>query len=149
MTWDQKFIGMAELLASWSKDRSTKVGAVVVGPDNEVLAVGYNGFPRRVNDDVEERHARPLKYTYVAHAEANCVFNAARYGIPLKGTRLYLNFEPYPCPECTKAVIQAGIAEIIGPDRPFASSNPAWQESFRHSKQMLEEAGVKVRMVPV
>lgn len=145
MTWDTKFIGMADLVASWSKDRSTKVGAVIVGPNNEVLSVGYNGFPRKVNDDLDERHERPVKYQYTEHAERNSIYNAARHGIRLEGTRIYLNWEPYPCPDCTRAIIQAGIRSVVGPNRPFPGQS--WQESFKQSRAMMEEAGVEVRTV--
>ena len=76
---DDRFMNLA-YVAEWSKDRSTKVGCVVIGPDREVRSMGYNGFPRGINDEIERRHARPDKYT--EHAERNAIYNAARVGVP-------------------------------------------------------------------
>ena len=109
MNWDELFVKMAHLVSAKSKDPSTKVGCVIVGEGNAVLAVGFNGFPRGVDETDPARWERPVKYDFVAHAEANCVFNAARHGIKLAGATAYLNWEPTPCVECTKALIQAGI----------------------------------------
>lgn len=138
----QFFIDMAKLVASKSKDRSTKVGAVIVGPDDEVRSVGYNGFPRGVDDEEDSRHERPKKYLFVAHAEANAIFNAARVGIPTKGCTLYMNFYPCPCAECTKAIIQAGIVRIVGPNVPFPGKGEQWEASLAASEEMLREAQI-------
>lgn len=146
-SWDQHFIDMAELISQKSKDRSTKVGAVIVGPDNEVRSTGYNGFPRSVNDLDESRHERPTKYDYTEHAERNAIYNAARVGIPTKGCSLYLNWEPCPCSDCTRAVIQAGIVKVVGPNRPFGKPGTHWQDNFVHSKAMLAEAGIEIEVI--
>lgn len=143
MNWDEFFMSMAETAARKSKDRSTKVGAIVVGPDNEIRATGYNGFPRGVRDYVEERHERPLKYAFVAHAEANAIYAAARVGTPLKGCRLYAT--AWPCAECAKAIIQAGICEVIAPE-PDPAFKERWKESMDVSNAMFGEAGVVVRV---
>ena len=149
--WDVHYIRMAQLAADMSKDRSTRVGAIVVGDEHEVLSTGFNGFPRRVDDDVDERHERPAKYSWTCHAERNAVFNAARNGVALKGGTLYLNWEPYPCPECARAIIQSGIIAVVGPDVPFPGSKDKnsidWQEGFKITKQMFEESGVLCRIV--
>ena len=84
LVWDNRFLSMAKLIATWSRDRSTKVGAVIVGPNREVRSVGYNGFPRGVNDAIESRYERPGKYDWTEHAERNAIYNAARYGGPLR-----------------------------------------------------------------
>lgn len=145
LDWDNYFLQMACLVATKSKDRSTKVGAVVVGPDREIRTTGFNGFPRGVNDNIEARHERPLKYLLVAHAEANAIYNASRAGICTKDCVLYLNFAPAPCAECAKAIIQAGIVKIVVPrDRPFPGKGSQWEESIRVSKEMLAEAGVTI-----
>ena len=144
MKWHEYFVKMANLVASKSKDRSTKGGAVIVGPDNEVRSTGYNGFPRGVNDDIEERHERPTKYSFVEHAERNAIYNAARVGIPLKGCTMYFNFEPYPCTECAKAIIQSGIIRLIGSHIPFPGVNEQWKKDWEISKIMLKEAGVEI-----
>jgi dCMP deaminase len=162
--WHEYFIKMARLVSTKSKDPSTKVGAVIVGEDNEVLSTGFNGFPRGVAETVQypkgyapsvsdlppgkspgdllDRWERPQKYQFVEHAERNAIYNAARQGIRLKGSRMYLNWEPCPCVECTKAVIQAGIAQVIGPNKRFPGKGDHWQLEQDVAQQMLNESGV-------
>lgn len=147
MNWDRKFLDQAALVASWSKDASTKVGAVIVGPDNEVRSQGYNGFPRGVQDDVKERNERPAKYLFTEHAERNAIYNAVRANIPIKGCRLYLNYSPCPCADCARAIIQSGIVEVIGNDVPFPGKGEQWEASIAASKAMCDEAHVKWRIV--
>src|SRR3972149_4666305 len=106
MKWPEFFFALAALAAKKSKDRSTKIGAVVVGPDNEVRSLGYNGFPRGINDDVEERHRRPAKYLWSEHAERNAIYNAVRAGICLRGCTMYVH--SHPCVDCARAIIQSG-----------------------------------------
>lgn len=143
MNWDEYFMAMARLAAARSKDRSTKVGCVIVGPDNEVRSIGYNGFPRGIDDDLAERHERPEKYFWTEHAERNAVYNAARAGIPLKGCRAYVPW--FPCMDCARALVQSGIIELIAiePDK----ANPRWGEDFKRVGVLLGEAGVAVRYV--
>lgn len=141
MTWDAYFSKLAELAATRSKDRSTQVGCVIVGPDNEIRSTGYNGFPRGVDDAVEERHQRPEKYLWTEHAERNAVFNAARSGIALKGCRAYSTL--FPCMDCARALAQVGVVELIAP-RPDLSL-ARWGDEFRRVSVLLEEAGVGVR----
>jgi len=143
-TWDEYFLEMAEHVASRSKDRSTKVGAVIVGPDREVRSTGYNGFPRGVNDDLDDRHERPRKYLFAEHAERNAVYNAARAGIATKGCTLYVHSEPEPfppCSDCARAIIQAGIIRVVyrKPDVP-----DRWKEQCDAAFEMMTEAGVEV-----
>lgn len=138
--WDEKHLSLSREVASWSKDRSTKVGAVIVGPDNEIVSVGYNGFPRGVDDDIEERHQRPDKYKWTEHAERNAIYNFARRF--LKGCKIFLPW--VPCSDCARGIIQCGISEVVTdnidiPDR--------WKEDFKISIKMLEEAGVGIRLV--
>ncbi len=90
MNWDQYFLNIAEQVKEKSKDRRTKIGAVIVGPDNEIVSTGYNSFPRGIDDDVEERQVRPEKYYWFEHAERNSIYNAARIGVRLKDTKMYL-----------------------------------------------------------
>lgn len=146
--WHRHFFKMAELVASKSKDRSTKVGVVVVGPDNEVRSTGYNGFPRGINDDIEERHQRPAKYAWTEHAERNAIYHAARIGVSLKGCIMYFDSDPYPCQDCARAVIQSGIKTVIGRNIPFEGVGSQWKESCAIGKQMLEEAGVEIILLP-
>uniref|UniRef100_UPI0035253B42 deoxycytidylate deaminase n=1 Tax=Salmonella enterica TaxID=28901 RepID=UPI0035253B42 len=107
MNCDDYFINLARSVSERSKDRSTKVGCVIVGPDNEIRSTGYNSFPRGINDDAPERHARPEKYLWTEHAERNAIYAAARVGTPLKGCRAYLPW--FPCMGCARALVQSGI----------------------------------------
>ncbi len=147
-TWDRFFFKIAETVAEKSKDRSTKVGVIVVGPDHEIRSTGYNGFPRGVEDNVDERHQRPAKYMWTEHAERNAIYHAARTGTSLKGCTMYFNTSPYPCADCARAVIQAGIKEVVGRDMAFPGG-PRWDESLRVGEEMLNEAGVMITLLPV
>lgn len=164
MKWDELFIRQAMLIAEKSKDPSTKVGCVIVSDDNVVLSMGYNGFPRGIIEDEFEWHQythkealgdirftrwdRPEKYSWTEHAERNAIYNAARNGTKLAGSKMYLNFEPEAmCADCTRAMIQTGIKEIIGPNIPFGGKGVGTHYQLTYSGKMLEEAGVKVRVV--
>lgn len=147
MNWDELFIKQAELIAQKSKDQSTKVGCVIVGEGNVVLSMGFNGFPRLIDETIPERWVRPEKYVWVEHAERNAIFNAARHGIKLEGARAYMNWEPLPCSDCTRALIQAGIKEIIGPNKPFQGVGAGVHYHINHATLMLKEAGVIQRIV--
>jgi dCMP deaminase len=132
--WDKRFLRLAEHISSWSKDKSTKVGAVIATGKNEVVSFGYNGFPPGVNDSDERYDDRETKLAYMIHAEPNAIIVSKR---DLKGTRIYT--WPFgPCHECAKHIIKSGISEIITlkgwPER--------WDYSFGLGKKMLEEAGV-------
>ena len=111
MIWDNRFMELAEFVSQWSKDRSRKVGAAIVDSRNTIVSMGWNGMPRGVNDDVEERHARPAKYLFAAHAEANAIFNAAAIGTSTLGCTMYVTL--FPCDKCAMAIIQSGIAKVV------------------------------------
>lgn len=138
---DSYFMGVAEAVSVGSKDQSTKLGSVVVGPANEIRSTGFNSFPRGVNDFVQDRQERPLKYKWFVHAEANAVFNAARVGTPLDGSRIYCRW--LPCPNCAMAIIQSGIIEVIVSSFEVPER---WQGDMNLSREMLAEAGVIVRV---
>ena len=146
--WDEYFFDFAKVAASKSKDRSTKVGTVVVGPDHDIRATGYNGFPRGIDDDVDERHERPQKYEWTEHAERNAVYHAARVGVPLKGCAIYLDW--FPCTDCARAIIQSGIIEVVVDGRGYQEKEahwyPRWKASFDRAREMLCEAGVTIRI---
>jgi dCMP deaminase len=139
--WDERFMNLARHVAEWSKDRSTRVGAVIVGPSNEVRSIGYNGFPRGVDDDVPARHERPEKYLWVEHAERNAIYNAARAGISVAGCKMYLPW--FPCMDCARAIVQSGIETLVAiqPD----VNDPKWGEDFRRAIDLLKEAGIVVK----
>lgn len=148
MTWDEKFMGLAFTVASWSKDPSTKVGAVIVGPKNEVRSLGYNGIPRNVRDDIEERSIRPAKYMWFEHAERNAIYNAARVGTPIEGSTLYCLTTPAffgpPCADCTRAIIQSGIVRVVcrSGSEDYGKWAERWRESFETSLKMMDESHV-------
>lgn len=135
-----KFIAIADAVAQLSKDRSTKVGAIALGPSGEIRAMGYNGFPRGCDDSVEARHVRPEKYFWTEHAERNLVFNAARVGVPLEGCTLIVS-GLYPCMDCARAIVQSGIREVIAPS---VDTDPRWADHAKRSRELFTECGVTV-----
>lgn len=146
--WDQRWMKIALDVADWSKDTSTHVGAVIVGPDNAVRSLGYNGFPRGVNDDVEERYERPLKYMWTEHAERNAIYNSSLMGLSLKGCTMYLNGNHgFPCSDCARAIIQCGIVQLVGLAPDF--TNVKYGEEYQNTILMFQEAGVAFRSIKV
>ena len=141
--WDQRFLALAEHIAAWSKDPSTKVGCVVVGADREIRSTGFNGFPRGIEDDPGRLENREKKYPLICHAEENAIMHAARIGMPLKGCSAYVTWPP--CTRCARSLIQAGVAEVVFPEG--CEIPDRWTEDFETSKGMMEEAGVLVRSV--
>ena len=140
ISWDEYFMGVALLSAMRSKDPSTQVGACIVNADNRIVSVGYNGFPRGCSDEdfPWERSAdnqNDTKYPFVCHAELNAILNSN--GIGVKGARIYVAL--FPCNECAKAIIQAGITEVI-----YISDKYAETDANKASRRMLESAGVKL-----
>jgi len=145
--WDRRFLELAKHIAQWSKDPSTKVGAIITR-GNEVVGIGYNGFPRGVFDLPERLNDRPTKYQFVVHAEANAILMA---GEKAKGATIYVwpSFVLPPlCNECAKLVIQSGIKEVVGYEPGIADARYArWNESINIAGTMCEEAGVSWRGV--
>ncbi len=139
--WETRFLRLAEHIGSWSKDRSTRVGCVIVGAHKEIRAIGYNGFPRRADDDLDARHERPAKYKWTEHAERNAIYTAARAGIPIDGCTMYLPW--FPCMECARAIVQSGISTLVA--YPPDISHPTWGEDFRLAIALFKETGVDVR----
>ncbi len=139
LSWDEYFMGIAELSARRSKDPSTQVGACIVDDNNKIMSVGYNGMPKACSDDEFpwEREGGQLetKYFFVCHAELNAILNYR--GGSLEGSRIYATL--FPCNECAKAIIQAGIKEII-----YACDKYADSASVMASKMMFKAAGVKL-----
>jgi dCMP deaminase len=136
--WDKRMMQVAKLAASWSKDRSVGVGCVIASPDHAMLSSGFNGFPRGVNDNVEERHQRPAKYKFTEHAERNAIYNAARHGIKLEGATIYLPW--YPCADCARAIVQSGIKTMVATAPNL--EDPRWGEDFKASVTILAEGNV-------
>ncbi|MBR2299983.1 MAG: dCMP deaminase family protein [Alphaproteobacteria bacterium] len=141
--WNKRFMELAFLVASWSKDPSTKTGAVIVGPDKEIRATGYNGPVRGVNDDVKERLERPTKYDFFEHAERNALYNACLTGVSVKGCVMYATHAP--CVDCARAIIQSGIKTVVTNKIVIDETTPknTWRDKLMISAQMFEEAGVE------
>ena len=138
LTWDEYFMGVAMLSAMRSKDPNTQVGACIVSGDNKILSMGYNGFPQGCSDDEFpwRREGDPLdnKYFYSTHSELNAILNYR--GGSLEGAKLYVTL--FPCNECAKAIIQAGIITVI-----YDSDKYADEPSTVASKRMMDAAGVR------
>ena len=141
ISWDEYFMGIAELSALRSKDPSTQVGACIVSADNKILSMGYNGFPKGCSDDIfpwtkirAEHDPYNAKYVYVTHAELNAILNYR--GGSLDGAKIYVNL--FPCNECAKAIIQSGIKALVYREDKYADT-----PSVRASKRMLDAAGVR------
>jgi dCMP deaminase len=139
--WDRRFMDLARHVGEWSKDRSRRVGCVVVGTHNEVRAMGFNGFPRGVDDENEARHERPTKYLWTEHAERNTIYNAARAGTSLESCRMYIPW--FPCMDCARAIVQVGIKELVAikPDM----TDDQWGAEFRAALELFAETGVRIR----
>ena len=140
ISWDEYFMGMAVLSSLRSKDPSTQVGAVIVNEENKVVSIGYNGMPRRIRDyDLtwEKGEGLNSKYLYVCHAELNAILNA-RNGASLNNCTVYVTL--FPCNECTKALIQVGIKEVV-----YLSNKYEHTIETQASKKMLDLAGIKLR----
>ena len=141
ITWDEYFMGVAILASMRSKDPNTQGGACIVSQDNKILSMGYNGFPMGCSDDEypwsREAEGLDSKYLYTTHSELNAILNYR--GGSLEGATLYVTL--FPCNECAKAIIQAGIKKLV-----YDSDKYADQTNVLASKRMLKSAGVE--MVP-
>ena len=141
--WDRRFLELAETISRWSKDPSTKVGAVAV-IERRVLATGYNGLPMGVADTWQRLHDRETKLLMTAHAETNLLTYAARKGVRLEGCTVYVTM--FPCSHCAGQLINAGVARIVVP-RERCEFPERWLKSFTCSHDMLREAMVTLDSV--
>jgi len=141
--WDNRFIEMAFMVSTWSKDPSTKVGAVIVDNKNRVISLGFNGFPRGCSDSPEKYSDREVKYRRVLHAEANALLFAKR---DLTGCSIYVVPIP-PCPQCAGMIIQSGIKRVVT-IHPTKEQNMRWEDKIEEALSMFIEAGVDITMKP-
>lgn len=139
--WDKRWFDLVTLVSTWSKDRSTGCGAAIIDDRNVVVSLGWNGFPRGINDDVEVRHERPTKYGWTEHAERNAIYNAAANGHKTVGCTMYLTL--FPCADCARAIIQSGIAGIVVVEPDW--DDPRWASHFNLADTMLGEGGLWIR----
>ena len=136
-------MSQAQLIARWSKDPSTKCGAVIVNAIRQVLGQGFNGFPRGVLDTPERYADRPTKYAMIVHSEANAILNAKQ---DVSHCTIYTT--KFPCSGCAKLIIQAGIAEVVCPVQdPSSSSDQRWAEDAEIARTMLHEARVVIHEI--
>jgi dCMP deaminase len=141
MRWVARYFSLAEHVARWSKDPSTKVGAVVVGADRRMIALGYNGFPPGIADTDDRLENRVVKHHLVQHAERNVLDNAQ---FDLRGATLVVTH--HPCAECAKSIVSKGIAHVVcGP----SLTHEPWATSAILAKSILNEAGVKLMVFVV
>lgn len=137
MKWDYRFLDLAEFISSWSKDPSTKVGAVITDLNNRIISVGYNGFPQDIIDN-ERLTDRDTKYKIIVHGEMNAILFANR---SLEQCTLY-TYPFMPCPRCASVIIQTGIKRVVSynnmPDR--------WKEEFGLSMELFKEANVEIQL---
>jgi dCMP deaminase len=144
--WDKRFINLAKEYSSWSKDPSSKIGAVAIDPlTRRVLSGGYNGFPRGIEDSYERLNVREVKISLVVHAEMNAIYNATRAGISLEGSHLYVWGLPI-CSDCAKGIIQVGIEKVIL-TKESVDKNSKWVESWYRAKSMFAESGVEIKII--
>ena len=140
--WKKRFLKLSKEISEWSKDPSTKVGALIISEDRNIISTGYNGFPRGIEDTEERLNNRELKYQFILHAEMKCILNALYNGRSVKDCILFVHGLP-PCSECTKSIIQAGIKKVITDSK--ATDN--WKESLKLSLEMLKEANVEIEFI--
>lgn len=141
ISWDEYFMGVAKLASLRSKDPNSQVGACIVNPENKILSMGYNGFPIGCSDDefpwAREGDTLNTKYAYVTHSELNAILNYR--GGSLEGCKIYVTL--FPCNECAKAIIQAGIKTVIYADNKYDGT-----PSVEASKRLMTAAGVKFEL---
>lgn len=142
ISWDEYFMGVALLSACRSKDPNTQVGACIVNDKNKIVGAGYNGLPTGCDDDEfpwgKQGDFLQTKYPYICHAELNAILN--NIGMDLHGCKIYTAL--FPCNECSKAIIQSGISEVI-----YLSDKYAGTDTAKASRLMLDRAGVSCRKV--
>ena len=143
LKWPRRFLDLAYQVASWSKDPSTQVGAVVVDQQGHPMSFGFNGMPKGVNDNDDSRNERPTRYFYYEHAERNAIYLSRRN---LEGCVMVVTH--HPCPGCARAIVQAGISHLYVDDRHGISwAKERGVEAWEASTNILREGGVEVVML--
>lgn len=132
--WDIRFLDLAKLVSTWSKDPSTKIGAVITDRDNKIVSLGYNGFPKKLADD-DRLNDRETKYKIIIHGEMNAILSASR---SLDECTLY-TYPFMPCPRCASMVIQTGISRIVS----YKNTNERWAEEFKLSLDLFKESNIE------
>ena len=137
--WNKRFMDVSRLVASWSKDKKKKVGAIIV-KNNRIIGTGFNGFVKGALDNDESKHQKPKKNFHVIHAETNSIYNCAEAGVSTKGATIFVTW--HPCSSCVNAIIQSGIIKLICPEPDF--TNKSYADSFKEAQEILKDAKVEV-----
>lgn len=146
--WDKRFLFLTKEIAKWSKDPSTKVGAIIT-LDKQIVSTGFNGFPKGITDTPERLNDREAKNKIVVHAELNAMLQAAKLGVPIDGGTMYISATDKggdiwggpPCHRCIVHVIQSGIKRIV--TYTMKKTPSRWRGSLEESLNLIEEAGVE------
>ncbi len=133
--WDRRFLALSDSIATWSKDPSRGVGAVIVSPAKQIIATGFNGLPMGI-EDRPERLERPVKYDLICHAEMNAIVQCARNGVTPMGATIYTSFSP--CVHCTLSIIQSGIVRVV--TYHMSEGDEHWSANCAKSRELLREA---------
>jgi dCMP deaminase len=144
--WHEYFLRIAATVALKSKDESSKIGAVIVGPEHEIRSTGYNGFPRGFDDNDYSKQQRPIKYKYFEHAERNAIYNAARFGASTKDCTMYCQWPP--CTDCARAIVQSGIKQLVVQHRVIECPE-RWRKDMKIALSILNKCGVSLVIVPL
>lgn len=134
--WDKRFLEMAKLVSTWSKDKSTQVGSVIVDNKNRVVSIGFNGLPQGIEDSDDILDNRELKYRMILHAEENSIYFANQ---DLTGCTIYTYPMP-PCIKCSSSIIQKGITKVVS----VKNDNERWISEFEQSKEMFDQVGIEI-----
>ena len=141
--WHKRFLEVTDVIAGWSKDPSRGVGALIVSPNRQIVATGFNGLPRGF-EDTPDRLQRPDKYDFVVHAELNALIQCARNGVSPIGCTIYSSFSP--CVHCAIAIAQAGLSRVI--TYRLDEDDERWVESISKAMAVFEEAGIEYLQIP-
>ncbi len=142
--WDKRFVSLAREISTWSKDPSTKIGAVIVNDDRRILATGYNGFPKGIEDSPERYADKSTKYDHVIHAEMNAIYNATYNGTPLRDSTIYVWGLPV-CNDCARGIIQVGIKRVVMSTETDIPEK--WVAAFSKSLNLFVESGVEAEFL--
>ena len=137
--WDERFIGLAKVVGSWSKDPSTQVGAVIVDQKKRIISIGFNGFPTGIEDSNELLLDREQKYEIIVHAEANALMFANR---SVEGCTIY-TYPFQPCSKCAGLIIQAGLTRVVS----IGHNNTRWKKNFSTAAKLFAEPGVHLTLL--
>lgn len=137
--WDKRFLNLAKLCGSWSKDPSTQVGAVIVDGNNRIVSIGFNGFPQGVEDSEKRLVDRETKYDIIVHAEANALMFANK---SVEGCTLY-TWPFQPCSRCASLIIQSGITRVVS----VIHDDERWKKNFELARQLFKEAGIILQWI--